>query len=232
MEEYEAYLDLLLGDESLMMKHKIERIGHNKYKQRSILRSEVERIKASTSKESTGEGQAPPKEEDNFLAPLFQISPQEILLDKLMIELIENPKKLWAYLSIRVRNAWIRRVVVSSRLKHLLQDHPELADLEEEEFKEKITQIVNSANFGGGFWTSLKTFLKAEIKNCKNLQSLSRGIKTCIRNSFQTYFFEGFIAEEEELALKSKSNKNQQDKSDKKEKSKKPRTRVKGLEDI
>lgn len=174
-EEYEGYLDLLLGDDDMIMKHKIERIG-NKYYLRSILRDAVH-------KEAEG---------DSFFNGT--ISRLEILKDKMLMELIERPKKLWRHLAIRVRNAWIERVVVEKQVKRAFEA---LAGSEEHEFKGKAVGVLARMKAQSNYWPILKNFLKIEVQNSKNIASFMKSYKQIVRNSFKYYFFSTFEPKEE-----------------------------------
>lgn len=180
-EEYEAYLDYLLGDDSLLMKNKLERIDQ-KYFLKSNLRLLVE-------------AQAAASPQNGAL-----VSRREILKDKLLIELIENPKKLWKHLTIKVRNTWISRVILAKRFKARMAADAELPELEGDAFKAKFAEAVAKAPFTGTYWEVLKGFLLTESKACKNWASLSRSLKSLERNAFKTYFYSFFAVSEVQLA--------------------------------
>lgn len=178
-EEYESYLDYLLGDDRLLMQHRLERID-KMYYMRSILRLMVQ-----------DPGANPPVESS-------LVSRHQILKDKLLIELIENPKKLWKHLTVKVRNAWISRVILCRRLKSVIENKQDFAHLEGEEFKEKFSELLSKLPFKGANWEILRGFLAAEVKACKNWVSLSRSLKSLERNAFKTYFYSSFAVEETE----------------------------------
>lgn len=175
-EEYESYLDFLLGDDRLLMKHRLTRIGGTYYME-SILRQIVE-------------NRIVDPEMMNGIA-----SRDEILKDKLLISLIENPKKLWKYLNVRVRNAWISRVILAQRLKTYLSEQGRLNDLEGEDFREYFIEIMSKVGFTGMYWSVLKGFMLAEANVCKNWSALSRSLKSLHRNAFRTYFYGEFSPE-------------------------------------
>ncbi len=205
-QEYEEYLDAVLGDDRLLMKHKIERIGE-KYTSKSILR---ELLRGTITNPEMLEG---------------IVTREEILKDKLMIELIENPKKLWKYLSVRVRNTWIVRVITRKRLKKFLDDSKVLHKVEDAEFKSKGLEFLAKLPFNGGYWNTLKGFLRSEILNSKNLPTLLRSLKSIERNAFRTYFFNVFLNEEIQDVREQSSDKQ-------KGTGKKVRQKIRGLDDF
>lgn len=188
-EEYEAYLDYLLGDDRLMMKHKIEKIG-KMYSMKSILRQIVE-------------GKL---DDPNMMEGIA--SRQEIMKDKLLISLIENPKKLWKHLNIKVRNSWISRVILNQRLKNYIKSNSELESLEGAQFQEKIIELFQKAPFSGKYWSVLKGFLLAEAQSSRNLSSVMRSFGTMQKNAFQTYFYSYFEEEDKELNSKKQGKSN------------------------
>lgn len=177
-EEYESYLDYLLGDDSLLMTQKLERID-KKYTMKSILRVMAD-DKTSTATVNNE----------------FMISKREILKDKLLIELIENPKKLWKHLSIKVRNTWINRIIVSKRFKTKLGNIEELLTLEGDQFKDRFTEEISKLVIRGTYWEILKRFLLSEANNCKNWATLCRTLKSLEKNAFKTYFYSFFAVSE------------------------------------
>ena len=83
----------------------------------------------------------------------FEFSSREqIMKDKLMMELIEHPKRLWKYLSVRVRNQWIIRVIVRKRFKKAFLDHATLGQLEGEEFRSRANEVMNRLHIQGQYW--------------------------------------------------------------------------------
>lgn len=52
---------------------------------------------------------------------------RDISMDKLMIELIENPKKLWKFLLAKVKNSWMEREItrkkIMKKLKKIKEAH-------------------------------------------------------------------------------------------------------------
>jgi hypothetical protein len=187
-EEYESYLDYLLGDDRLLMKQKLQRID-KMYFMKSMLRLMVETQAGTQSQNSA------------------LVSRHEVLKDKLLIELIENPKKLWKHLSVKVRNTWISRLILSKRFKALMSSKEELISLEGEEFKEKFLESLTKMPFKGAYWDIFRSFLTAEVQACKNWTSLCRSLKSLERNAFKTYFY-SFFAVEEISNSAEKSNKN------------------------
>lgn len=176
-EENESYLDFLLGDDRLLMKHKITRLG-DMYNMESILRQIVEgRIEN-------------PQMMDGIA------SREEILKDKLLIGLIENPKKLWKHLNVRVRNAWITRVILAQRLKTYLANQEKLPTLEGDDFRKYCANAISKTGFTGPYWSVLRSFILAEVNACKNWSALSRSLKSLQRTAFSTYFYNEFSPED------------------------------------
>lgn len=171
------------------MKHKLERID-KKYFMKSILRLMLE------------DQTAPARNDDGL------VSRKEILKDKLLIELIENPKKLWKHLSIKVRNLWISRVILSKRFKKKLSSNEELLSLEGDLFRDKIIDILSKLHFKSGYWEILKSFLTSEIQACKNWASLCRSLKSLEKNAFKTYFYSNYAVKEVTNSAQKSSNKN------------------------
>ena len=189
-EDYDSYLDYLLGDDRLLMKTKIDRID-KMYFVKSILRQ-------------MAEDQRTTPEQENRL-----VSRQEILKDKLLIELIENPKKLWKHLNVKVRNTWISRIILSRRLKCFLNSNDKLLTLEGEDFKDYFVKLINRSLFKGEHWDILKSFLISEAMVCKNWLSLSRSYKSLERNAFKTFFYSCFAISEVSETEKKKTRNNQ-----------------------
>ena len=140
------------------------------------------------------------------------------------MELIEHPKRLWKFLSVRVRNQWIIRVIIRKRFKKAFEDHSTLGTLEGDEFKSKAIEYMNKLHFQGVYWHVFKGFLSVEINNCKSLQSIMRTIKQLERNAFRTYFFTVFMNEDENTN-KPKSKKEASLNS-------KKRQKIRGLDDF
>lgn len=103
--EYEEYLDMLLGGDEFLMRHKIIREdAYSKYRFSSLIREELARRLDKNLQELTAEDHT-----RNEMA-------KQIQLDKIMIMLIENPQQLWKHLNAKVKNAWMERVVVRKRV--------------------------------------------------------------------------------------------------------------------
>ena len=178
--EYEDYLDILLGDDRLLMKHKLEKLG-DKYVQKSMLKQIVgDQIQDASMMDGI-------------------ISRQEILKDQFLMQLLESPKQLWKNLNVRVRNAWINRGLISQKLRGIFKSDSDLAAFEEEEFRQKAILRIDKVNINGKYWPVLKSFLKSEILNCRGLSTFQRSLKATEKNAFQTYFFNYYDMEDDTL---------------------------------
>lgn len=144
-EEYEEYLDMLLGDEEFLLKHKIERIGE-KYYFGSLLRTRLNR---------------------------------DIAMDKLMIEMIENPKKLWKFLMAKVKNSWMEREITRKVLS------------------KKIKKIKFEAKNDEEILVKLKKFLKKWTKKSSFEYHLKKNITLRLKEEgfFKKIFDEKFLKE-------------------------------------
>ena len=213
-EEYEDYLDAILGDDRLLMKHKIDRIG-KKYCMKSIIKSALEK---RNNKEEMFDDRR-----DSMLD--IDDSVLEILKDKLMIELIENPKKLWKHLSVTVRNVWISRSILSMRIMNLLKTQAYV--LIDDEFRRVLKSIIEKHEFRGQYWYILKSFITNDMPSARNIQQFSRLFKLSVKNAFKAYFFNVFITEFNSQQNKTNSNgKGASDTTNKK------RTRLKKFDDF
>jgi hypothetical protein len=177
--EYEEYLDILLGDGRFLLSHRLQKVVNGPqqpetYRLTSILRD-------------TLLGQA----NSNL------ITREEILRDKLLVELIERPKKLWKFLDVSVRNEWIHRVVVRGSVKKTLrQQELELSSMEETAFRTQTRSILARICLGMKYWPVLRSFLKSELNTAKTITALLRSYKSTERAAFKTYFFTKYFSPE------------------------------------
>ncbi len=180
--EYEDFLDAFVGNESLLMKHKIDMLG-SRYKARSILKSMNENKIESV----------------DFKIDLEKL---DIMKDSLMLDLMDNPKKLWKHLSVRVRNLWISRAILSIRILNYLK--AEAADLIDAEFREVLQKTINRQEYNGAYWHVLKGFLQMDVESARNLSQFQKLFKTSDKNAFKSYFYNVFLMEGEEPVKKKK----------------------------
>ena len=179
-QEYEDYLDAFVGNESLLMKHKIEMLG-SKYRARSVLKSMHE------NKIETVEIK-------------LDLEKLDILKDRLMLDLMDNPKKLWKHLSVRVRNLWISRAILSIRILNHLKS--EAADLIDGDFREVLQKTINKQEYNGAYWQVLKGFLQMDVETARNLSQFQKLFKSSDKNAFKSYFYNVFLMEGEEPVKK------------------------------
>lgn len=180
--EYEDYLDAFVDNESLLMKHKIDLVG-SKYIMRSVAKS---------------------IHENKVQSPEFKLDLNilSILKDKLMLDLMDNPKKLWKHLSVRVRNLWISRAIVSIRILNHLK--AEASDLLDEEFRGVLQKIINRQEYHGAYWQVLKGFLQVDVELARNLSQFKKMFKASDKNAFKSYFYNVFLMEGEKPAKKTR----------------------------
>lgn len=179
-QEYEDYLDAFVGNESLLMKHKIEMLG-SKFRARSVIKSLHEnKIESAEIK--------------------LDLEKLDILKDRLMLDLMDNPKKLWKHLSVRVRNLWISRAIMSIRILNHLK--AEAADLVDAEFREVLQKVVNKQEYSGAYWQVLKGFIQVDVESARSLSQFQKLFKTSDKNAFKSYFYNVFLMEGELPAKK------------------------------
>lgn len=170
-------MDILLGDGRFLLAHRLQKVisGPN--------HSETYRLKSILRDTLLGEANS------------SLISKEEILRDKLLVELIERPKKLWKYLDVSIRNEWIHRMVVKgSVLKSLLQQEKALSELSEAAFRTQARSILARTTLGVKYWPVLRSFLKSEINSAKNITSLLRSYRATEKAAFKTYFFSKYFS--------------------------------------
>lgn len=115
---------------------------------------------------------------------------RDIAMDKLMIDLIENPKKLWKFLLAKVKNSWMEREITRKRLAKKFKNIREECPDNDEIFFEKVVKFLKK-------WskkTSFESFLKKSVflkRNDENfLEEILDGkiIKEISKNSFRVFF--------------------------------------------
>ena len=175
--EYEEYLDILLGDGRFLLAYRLQKVVNGPQ------RTKTYRLKSILRDTLLGEANS------------SLISREEILRDKLLVELIERPKKLWKFLNVTIRNEWIHRVVVKGSVrKTLQQQETELAVLDEAAFRGQTRSILAKISLGVKYWPILRSFLKSEVNSSKNIAGLLRTYKSTERAAFRTYFFTKYFS--------------------------------------
>ena len=194
---------MIIGDERFLMKHRIQRNGDN-YEMKSVIKS---KFWEDSSKQTT-------------------FHSEEILKDKLLMELIDNPAMLWKYLKVRVRNAWMEREMIRKQLYKGLKG---LRKLDDTSFKNEAVKYLKSVKNKSKMLPDVVNFL------LNTLDSLTQKPKKIIektyfahliKSAFRIWFFTKFCVEDEDDNLtKKKRNKNNR-------KNRKKRKRLKGLDDL
>lgn len=197
-EEYEGFLDVLLEDDRFLYLNKlVKRPAEIKDLQAPSFTYTLEST-ARALVEGTIKGDT--EDSEGLIGPLP--SKEEIQKDKILIELIENPKKLWKHLVVSIRNVWIHRVILVKRIKYKLSELEEEMYPTPEAFQAAAHSKLLSANFSGQFWQKLKPFLVAEIKNSRSLFSLQKSLKLTAKTAFQAYFYGLYIGNTQKRASK------------------------------
>lgn len=165
--EYEEYLDAIIGDERLLMKHKIQKVGEefsNMSVAKEVLKS--------------------------------KISQQEVLKDKLLIELLDDPEKLWRHLKVKVRNVWMEREMLRKQLYKRLK---RLKGLDSAKFVAEATKqlrsVINSSRMLQGLVDHILKHLR-RLEDPKKLLDKNE-FEQVLRNGFRIWFFTKFCIEDE-----------------------------------
>jgi hypothetical protein len=115
-QEYGEYLDILLGDEQTLLTINLVQGENGEVTVESSVRKKL-KVDGREGMMGNGKfvehcGAGDPGKDGMGLAKMAQ---QKIMHDKLILNLIDNPKLLWKNLLAKVRNSWIERYLYQSK---------------------------------------------------------------------------------------------------------------------